>query len=82
MNWFIDVFAEDWNDDTNRALSTIRNLQDADRTGPVEDDCETTAPFIGICPDDTDHEEPSPLDFGGERRYGDPPRTWKELYPR
>jgi hypothetical protein len=39
-----------------------------DRSGPCEDDCEVTAPWIGICPDETEGEEPSPLDFGGEVR--------------
>jgi hypothetical protein len=70
MNWFIDVFAEDYNDTSSQALSTIRRLQDSDRSGPCEDDCEVSAPFIGLLPEETDSEEPSPLDFGGARRFG------------
>jgi hypothetical protein len=42
------------------------------RSGPCEDDCEVTAPYIGILPEESDHEEGSPLDFGtyGQRSAG------------
>jgi hypothetical protein len=34
------------------------------RSGPCEDDAEVVAPFIGMCPDESEHEDGSPLDFG------------------
>lgn len=34
-------------------------------TGPCEDDCEVTAPFIGVCPDESGKLDGSPIDFGG-----------------
>jgi hypothetical protein len=64
MNWFIDVFAEDYNDSNVSALASIRRLQESDRSGPCEDDATEVAPYIGVCPDETDHEDASPLDFG------------------
>ncbi len=36
-----------------------RNLQ----SGPCDDDYETTCPYVGILPDETEDEEPSPLSF-------------------
>lgn len=36
-------------------------------SGPCDDDVESTAPYIEILPEETDHEEPSPLDFTRER---------------
>lgn len=81
MNWYLDVFADDVNDTNASTLATIRNLLDADRSGPCEDDCEVTAPYIGICPDETSFEKetPSPLDFGGERRYGETTKPASQL---
>jgi len=32
--------------------------------GACEDDCEVTAPFIGMCPDESDHEDGSPITYG------------------
>jgi hypothetical protein len=41
------------------------NAQESERRhGPEDDDIETVAPFIGMCPDESDSEEASPLDFG------------------
>ena len=34
------------------------------RSGPCEDDTSVVAPFIGMCPDESEHEDGSPLDFG------------------
>lgn len=45
-----------------RSLSAPR-LQDSDRSGPCEDDIELTAPYVGILPEETSHEHPSPLRF-------------------
>ena len=36
------------------------------RYGRAEDDDKRIAPYIGICPDENDREEPSPLDFGND----------------
>lgn len=53
---FLDLFGED--------TSNIARILEADRrSGPCEDDCETTCPFIGILPEESDHEGGSPLDF-------------------
>jgi hypothetical protein len=52
MNW-LDLFDD--------GLPTAhREMSD----GPCDDDCEETAPFIGMLPDESDHEDGSPLDFG------------------
>ncbi len=56
MNW-LDLFGEDY-----RAIDRYREAER--RYGPCEDSQEVTAPYIGICPDDSYEEEPSPLDFG------------------
>jgi len=66
MNWWIDVFAEDCNDNVS-CLATIRRLQDGDRSGPCDDDTTEVAPYIGVCPEETDYEDASPLDFGPSR---------------
>lgn len=34
-----------------------------ERFGACEDDCEVTAPYIGILPDESEHEGGSPLRF-------------------
>lgn len=63
MNWFLDVFADDENDSSCHALTVLCRLQDSDRSGPCEDDIELTAPYVGILPEETSHEHPSPLRF-------------------
>lgn len=35
-------------------------------SGPCDDDVETTAPYVDILPEETENEEPSPLDFSRE----------------
>ena len=46
---------------------TIGSLVDRDqRSGPCDDDVERTAPYIGICPEESETEDGSPLDFGNE----------------
>lgn len=45
-----------------RALAAERER----RYGRAEDDDKRIAPYIGMCPDETEHEEPSPLDFGND----------------
>lgn len=46
-----------------RALAAERDK----RYGLAEDDDRKIAPYIGICPDESDHEGGSPLDFGNDR---------------
>jgi hypothetical protein len=46
--------------------SNLDRLVEQDRrSGPCEDDCEVTAPYIGMLPDESDHEDGSPLNFKG-----------------
>lgn len=33
------------------------------RCGPCDDDVQTTAPYVGMLPDESEGEEPSPLHF-------------------
>jgi len=54
MNWYLDVFAEDYIDTHTSALAAIRRCQDEDRSGPCEDDAEVAAPFVGLLPEETD----------------------------
>jgi hypothetical protein len=46
--------------------------------GRCEDDKSVLAPYIGILPEETSHEEPSPLDFGtyGQRSAGSLFEQW------
>jgi len=63
MNWYLDVFSLDCSGDNCEALAAIQRCQEQDRSGPCEDDVEVTAPYIGILPDESNHEQPSPLNF-------------------
>lgn len=63
MNWFLDVFANDYTDDYVLAEAAILRLQEEDRSGPCEDSDEVCAPFIGMVPEESDHQDGSPLDF-------------------
>lgn len=38
------------------------------RSLPCEDDCECTAPYIGMLPDESEGEDVSPLDFSSRGR--------------
>lgn len=58
MNW-IDLFDEDA--EADRAY--YRSLSKRELSGVCDDDCEAICPFIGILPDESDHEEGSPLSF-------------------
>lgn len=73
MNWYLDVFSDN---DSTQALATIQRLEEGNRSGPCEDDVESCAPYVGLLPEETAHEDPSPLNFG--RHGGDdmlaPPR--------
>jgi hypothetical protein len=64
MNWFLDVFSEDESSDNSMALAQIERIQREDwRHGPCEDDCETLVETIGMMPEESDHENGSPLNF-------------------
>ncbi len=43
--------------------------QDESRYGACDDDCETTAPFIGILPNESEHEGGSPLHFHSDYEF-------------
>lgn len=51
MNW-LDLFGDEPQKET------------VDHSGANEDDCEETCPYVGILPDESEHEDGSPLDFG------------------
>jgi hypothetical protein len=52
-------------DDDDRFLTLLeRSAHEVTRQGPAPDDIEATAPFIGMMPEESRGEEPSPLDFG------------------
>lgn len=57
---YLDLFDDDAIGDRER----FRQNEMERRHGPTDGDVETTAPFIGMCPDESDHENASPLDFG------------------
>lgn len=47
----------------------LKRTLDAEREkryGRAEDDDKRIAPYIGMCPEENDREEPSPLNFGND----------------
>jgi hypothetical protein len=61
---FLDLFGDDFRH-IDRFHETAR------REGPCEDDREETAPYIGILPDESEHEEGSPLNFSHSNFHTD-----------
>lgn len=58
MNW-LDLF-----DDTAELdRQYYRENARRELSGPCDDDVEMTCPFVGMLPEETDHEDPSPLSF-------------------
>jgi hypothetical protein len=57
---FLDLFGDDYRP-IDRFHETAR------REGPCEDDREVTAPYIDLLPEESDHEEGSPLHFTNNR---------------
>lgn len=56
MSIFLDLFGEDYRE--------LDRLQEQERReGPCEDDYEVKCPYIGIMPEETLHEESSPINF-------------------
>jgi hypothetical protein len=51
-------------DDLSFGFSVMAFVEQDHRSGPCEDDCEVTCPYIGMLPDESDDEDGSPLDFG------------------
>jgi hypothetical protein len=66
MNWYIDVFSKDGIDPDVQLMAEMRDEQDADRSLPCEDDYEETLALMMICPEESSHEEGSPLRFRNE----------------
>jgi hypothetical protein len=58
MNIYLDIC----NPESDEILKR-RNAQDSDRSRVCEDDSEYTTQFMLICPDESDHEGGSPLNF-------------------
>jgi hypothetical protein len=67
MNWFLDVFSLDCQDDnTVAALAACQRLERESgqaRTEACEDDVEVTCPYVGIMPEESYKENGSPLKF-------------------
>jgi hypothetical protein len=78
MNWYLDVFANDCADESSSTLAAIQRCLDTDRSGPCEDDCEVTAPYVDLLPNESGKEHGSPLDFRDKAYY--PPGV-KFVYP-
>ena len=57
MSFYLDIIAGD----DYTAIDRIREAER--REGPCDDDCESTAPYVSMLPEESDHEEGSPLDF-------------------
>lgn len=53
--------------DLEDLLGIHTSTMSSDLSGPCDDDYEVTAPYIGRCPDESDHENGSPLDFRGDQ---------------
>jgi hypothetical protein len=51
-----------------RQAELLDNLNQ--RSGPCEDDYEVKCPYIGMLPEETHAEEPSPLDFSWQKYQG------------
>lgn len=66
---------------TGDDLSSFERIAEIDkRSGPCDDDCEVTAPFISILPDESAHEDGSPLDFGGNNTGDGQYRTYQDIW--
>ena len=66
MNFYLDVFSLDcMSDNTVANLACIDRLEREAglRTGPCEDDAEVVAPYVGMLPEESNHEHGSPLNF-------------------
>lgn len=66
MNYYLDVFSEE----QVISLDSTGYIHDVDvRAAACEDDAESTCPWVGMMPAESDHEGGSPLDFSvyGER---------------
>jgi hypothetical protein len=61
MNWFLDYFGEA--DDLMVHAQCEKIARQDERSGPCEDDEEMTCPFVDMLPDESNHENGSPLRF-------------------
>ena len=63
MNFFLDVFSLDqMNDETFQSMLMLRELEQ-DRSGPDEGDAEATTELMLYLPEESEHEEGSPINF-------------------
>jgi hypothetical protein len=60
MSIFLDLFGDDYRDYERQAEANRRH-------GACEDDYEAKCPYIGMLPDESEHEDGSPLDFSTDR---------------
>ena len=63
MNFYLDVFAEDCMDSETVISMGILHAQERDRSRPCEDDVEATTELMNYLPEESDHEEGSPIDI-------------------
>jgi hypothetical protein len=65
MNFFLDVFSLDqMNDETFQSMLMLRELEQ-DRSGPDEGDAEATTELMLYLPEESEHEEGSPINYRG-----------------
>jgi hypothetical protein len=63
MNFYLDVFPAD--ECPVISLDSTGYIHDVDlRALACEDDVESSCPFVGMMPEESNHEDGSPLDFG------------------
>ena len=58
---YLDFIATD---EESEFFARLRNVQDADRSGPCEDSDEAVTELMAYLPEESGHEGGSPLDFG------------------
>jgi hypothetical protein len=59
----LPVLPDREDDDSEFALAFAKMVHADLLSGPCEDDYESTCPYLDVCPDETESEEPSPLRF-------------------
>jgi hypothetical protein len=63
MNHYLDVFANDcMNDETFHSMLMLQQME-RDRSGPCEDDFEATCELMQYLPEESSHEDGSPIDI-------------------
>ena len=63
MNYFLDVFSLDqFSPETTVTLEMFQQME-RDKSGPCEDDAESTTELMLYLPEESDHEGGSPIDI-------------------